>query len=183
MINYSSLTEVHNLRVFHVVREDKRQYEVGEIISSPFKEKRDFSHWPEYKQKAEEALEEERIRNYPNYPSRENCMFAALDMKSALNWVRNKYLLGGEFYLYELEILNGKIINLDTDFFEEAGLIIGEKKILISGKYTLDECIKKYWEGKSFHDDVSLREILIYGTVKVISKEFKSYSKVTGEIK
>ena len=181
-MRYVNLTEVHNLHVFHVIHEHKRQYEVGEIISAPFKEKRDFSHWPSYKQKAEDLLEEERLNNHPDYPSREDCLFACLDEESALNWARYKYSFGGVFYLYELEILDGKIINLDTDFFEEAGLIIGDKKVLISSKYSLDDCIKNFWEGVNFCEGVTMRELLVYGEIKVLSKTRLHFNKLTNEI-
>lgn len=171
-MKYSYLTEVHNLHIFHVVREDKKQYEVGEEICAPFSQKRDFSHWKSYKQQAEELLENERAVNYPEYPSRIDCLFASLNEQSALNWASYKYRKRGVFYLYEMVILEGKLINLDTDFFEEVGLIIANNRSSISGKYSLEECLINYWSGKSFRlEENSMREVLVNGTIKVITKK------------
>ena len=178
MVKYSSLTEVQNLHIYHVVREDKRQYDIDEIISAPFKEKRDFSHWPSYKQRAEALLEEERLNNYPDLPSREDCLFACLDEESALNWAKDSYRDRGIFYLYEMEVIEGKIINLDPEFFEEICALLSEGQIPIINRYALEECVKNYWTGQSFRsNEYALKEMLIYGEVKVLSKTKLIYDK------
>ena len=78
------------MKVYHVIREDKPQYEVGDVIVSPFEYKRDFSFWKPYKRQAEELLEKERLNNFPFLPSRYDSLFVAETSEQAEEWIRNK---------------------------------------------------------------------------------------------
>lgn len=157
--------------VYHVIREDKPQYEVGETIISPFKSKRDFYKWKPYKQEAEKLLEEERLNTFPHLPSRYNSLFVAETLEDVENWIRNKYREGAIYYMYELKVISGNIFYTDTDWFEGLCELLYLEEKYLSHRYSIDECISNYWEGKPFMSyRFSLKEGLLVGEVKVISK-------------
>ena len=68
-LNMGVLNDVSGVIVYHVVRIPKRQYEVNETPEFPISE-RDFSSAPSYKQEAENLLEQARLNEFPEYPSR-----------------------------------------------------------------------------------------------------------------
>lgn len=165
------INECDNIRLYHIIIDHKQQYEVNQIVSFPFDKPRDFSHWKQYKQQAEILLEEERLKNWTDYPSRYDCLFVADSMEAVKNWGRNKYSKGAIFYLYELQVIDGQIVYLDTDWFEGLGENLSDGTIPLTHKHSNQECIESYWKGIPFkNEDCSMKEGLFYGKVKVISK-------------
>lgn len=170
--------------VFHVIREDKPQYDVGQTISSPFDKQRDFSHWKSYKQEAENLLERERSVNFPNLPSRYDSLFVADSVENLENWIRNKYRDGGVFYIYELELVDGDVFYFDTDWFEGLGELLSNGELPITHKYDIKECISNFWQGLPYRaSEYSLKEGMLMGKVKVISKRKYQFNRLKNEIK
>lgn len=172
------------MKVYHVIHEDKPQYEVGDVIVSPFEKKRDLSHWKQYKQQAEKLLEEERLKNYPLLPSRYDSLFVAETPDDTEEWIRNKYRNGATYYLYEFELQAGEIFYSDTDWFEGLGEMLSNGEIPTTHKHSIEDCLTHFWEGKPYRGTgFSLKEGLLTGEVKVISKRKFHYDRFRNEIK
>lgn len=172
------------MKVYHVVQEEKKQYEVGDEVKSPFKNNRDFSNWKPYKQQAEDLLEKERLNDFPTLPSRYNSLFVAETPEQAEEWVRNKYRNGATYYLYELELITGEIFYSDTDWFEGLAELLSNGELPITHKHSIEECLTQFWLGKPFRPSgFSLKEGMVKGTVKVISKRKFHYDRFRNEIK
>lgn len=178
--NLVSIKESDNIKVYHVIIEGKPQYEVGEIVSFPFSEARDFGKSEQYKQEAEKFLEDERQKNWMDYPSRYDCLFVARSIEDIKCWAKHKYYKGAIFYLYEFLLLNGKIVYLDTDWFEGLGEILSKGKLIVTHSHTSGECIKPYWTGIPLRtEETALKEGLFYGDIKVIDKVKMIYDSKT----
>ena len=171
------------MKVYHVIREDKPQYEVGDVIVSPFENKRDFSFWKPYKQQAEELLEKERLNNFPFLPSRYDSLFVAETPEQTEEWIRNKYRTGATYYFYELEIVSGNIFYSDTDWFEALGELLSNGELPVTHNHSVEECITQFWAGNPYRNsEYSLKEGMLQGTVKVISKRKFHYDRFRNEI-
>lgn len=169
--------------VYHVIREDRPQYEVDQIITSPFEKNRDLSKWKQYKQTAEQMLEEKRLECFPDKPSRLSSLFVAGTLEDIEKWVKDKYPLGALYYLYEMEVIDGTIAYFDTDWFEGLAELLSDGQIYISHKHSIETCIDNFWRGIPFKSSgYSLKEGLVIGKVKVISKFRYLYNKQQGRI-
>lgn len=172
------------MKVYHVIHEEKPQYKDGDIVVSPFESKRDFSHWKPYKQQAEELLEKERANHFPSLPSRYDSLFVAETPEQIEEWIRNKYRNGATYYLYELELLSGEIFYSDTDWFEGLGELLSNGELPITHKYSVEDCIANFWEGKPFRPSgFSLKEGMLKGEVRVISKRKYNFDRFQNKIK
>lgn len=171
------------MTVYHIIRKDKPQYELGQIIVSPFEKVRDFSHWKPYKNEAEKLLEKKRLDNFSHLPSRYNCLFVADSLERIEEWVRSKYRMGAIYYLYELELINGSIYYFDTDWFEGLGELLSNGELPITHKYSIEECVTNFWNGVPYKASVfSLKEGMLKGTVKVISKKKFKFDRFLNQI-
>lgn len=76
--------------------------------------------------------------------------------------------------------MNGRIVYLDTDWFEGLGEILSKDKFYVTHSHSSDECTKSYWNGIPLRtEETALMEGLFYGEVKVISKVKISYNSRT----
>ena len=170
-LNMGVLNDVSGVIVYHVVRIPKRQYEVNETPEFPFSE-RDFSSAPPYKQEAENLLEQARLNEFPEYPSRKDCLFVARNREDMDAWVHYKYKDDCDFVLYKILLEKGKLIWLDTEWYEGAAELLAPGNIVLTHNKTLPECISNYWNGVPYRKNgYGLIEGLFYGTAKILSKD------------
>ncbi len=104
----------------------------------------------------ETIVEMVRLQEYPNYPSRLSCLYAAKSFEDALKW---KAL----FDSYNREVL--QIVNLRVigNYFEGDGnLLPKENGIPFSQKI---EQAREYWKGNRKSE---LPELLINGKIEVV---------------
>ena len=130
------IVDATNKVLYHVAREGKQRYEVEDKIRFPFSPPRDYSKWPQYKQEAEELLETERKEKWSDYPSRNDCLFVSADEESAKEWARSIFSQNTLLYIYTIKAINGKIVFLDTDWFEGLGELLSKKKQFITHNHS-----------------------------------------------
>lgn len=172
------MSKVKNVTVYHVISDVKHQYEVGQEINPPFDVERDYSHWPEYKQKAEILLEQWRVKYYSHLPSRNTALFVASTLEEAENWARYKFNKGGIYFLYEILLVEGDLVYLDTDCFEGVAEIFMENELLLTHNLSLDECLKRYWSGEFLRQKGGhLVEGMFNGKAIIISKKKMLFNK------
>lgn len=122
----------------HRVKPDFPRWKVGVIKSSRDIDKRDSPN--PSKKIRERVFEELRKLKFSDYPSRDQCLFVIKESEIKV-WL--KYLINGcEYYqILEIELLNGKFIELDESFFD-----YDDTKF----EYKSDTCLAHhYWEADS----------------------------------
>ncbi len=104
----------------------------------------------------ETIVEMVRLQEYPNYPSRLSCLYAAKSYEDALKW---KAL----FDSYNREFLQIVKLRVIGNYFEGDGnLLPKEDGIPFSQKM---EQAREYWKGNSKSE---LPELLINGKIEVV---------------
>ncbi|MRU05038.1 DUF2441 domain-containing protein, partial [Bacillus anthracis] len=104
----------------------------------------------------ETIVEMVRLQEYPNYPSRLSCLYAAKSYEDALKW---KAL----FDSYNREFLQIVKLRVIGNYFEGDGnLLPKEDGIPFSQKM---ELAREYWKGNSKSE---LPELLINGKIEVV---------------
>ena len=171
------LVDATNKVLYHVAREGKQRYEVEDKIRFPFSPPRDYSKWPQYKQEAEELLETERKEKWSDYPSRNDCLFVSADEESAKEWARSIFSQNTLLYIYTIKAINGKIVFLDTDWFEGLGELLSKNKQFITHNHSKEECISTYWSGCQMRK-AALFEGLFYGEAIVLKKTKLFYDAI-----
>lgn len=104
----------------------------------------------------EVIVEMVRLQEYPNYPSRLSCMYAAKSYEDAIKW---KEL----FDSYNRKVLQIVKLRVHGNYFEGDGnLLPKEDGVPFSRKI---EQAKEYWKGNTQNE---LPEILINGKIEVV---------------
>ena len=88
------------MRVYHIVK-DESEFVVGDIIQPP---RYNLDSMEPKKRQIEEELEKIRMKDFPNYPSRLNCLFVCHDLDDVEFWaIQKSDIRGREFKVLTLE--------------------------------------------------------------------------------
>ena len=164
MINKMKIVEDYT--AYHIIKESTPLYKIGDIINTPFKQRRDYKHYPQYKQDAERLFESIRCNYFPKFPSRDTSIFVAQTKEDILNWALNLFKDDCIFTCYEL-ILNGQVFWANVEWFDKCIEVFHNNPIFITHKYNVEQCATNYWS--SINDDSFFEEGLFIGNAKVKS--------------
>lgn len=104
----------------------------------------------------EVIVEMVRLQEYPDYPSRLSCLYAAKSYDHALKWKE----LFDSYNRNVLQIVKLRVIG--NSFLGDGSLLPKEDGVPFSRKI---EQAREYWQGKLITD---LPELLVYGKIEVI---------------
>lgn len=172
--------------VYHCIIGYRNQLHIDDHIISPFEEDRNYTTRPEYKKCSEGLLENYRLKYFPNYPSRNNCLFVCKSEESAIEWGTYKCRTSGcdNFFVYTLDIIEGEVFYFDTNWFEQLAAMFSNGEIPSSNKYSVKECVKGFWSGTIMaSNDNMMSEGLFKGRCKVSNKRHFHYNPIARELK
>lgn len=162
IIDHTSVSEFYHI---HVVRQDHKEWKVGDIISTFDFPERVFNVENEYlKFDKERRFEIIRTKKYPDYPSRYKCLFAIkidyLDFWKSEFQNRRCYFT----QIAKIQLIDGKWIQLNDAFFDEHERI------------PIEELAEGFWSGDDFMEDAK-PIILFEGEFKIVDVQnyFQNY--------
>ena len=139
IVDNKSNIELFNI---HVVRQNQKQWDVGEEISTFNFPEREYDIERQFlKFDKERRFEIIRKAKYPDYPSRNKCLFAVAH--EDLDYWKNKFQnrRGYLIQIAKIQLIDGKWIKLDDTYFEENNGISNE------------ELAEDFWSGNDFMTD------------------------------
>jgi len=146
--------------VYHIVTRNKM--DIGQMISFDRNTKNTLYHFffdkEQMNSKAirEVIVEMVRLQEYPEYPSRLSCLYAAKSYEDALQWKE----LFDSYHRKVLQIVKLRVIG---NIFEGDGILLPkEDAIPFSRKI---EQAREYWKGNINNE---LPELLINGEIEVV---------------
>jgi len=151
----------------------KEALEINAIITP---RERSLSAWPSWVQKAEAYLEDFRLKNNPDSPSRLNCLFGAPDKEELIELMMQGCAPWKNRLMYRAETLDDtKILITDPELFVDlceslsrnpfSDIILPEKMAQSHNEYLA----RLYFSDDTQHF-ASLKEALYCGRLKILEK-------------
>lgn len=145
------------MRAYHIVK-DELQFAVGDIIQP---KTYNLDNMDPKKRQIEEVLEKIRMKDFPCYPSRLNCLFVCHDLDDVEFWAIQKSDIRGRVF---------KVLTLETS--EPVFWFSADSYNMFFNGYGTDlhQVCMEYWKsnGNTEMEKMVDREGLINGSAKVI---------------
>lgn len=157
------VSEHDNIELYHVhtmKSEEHKLWNAGDIINT-----QQFSRQPSYnppKRFRERAFEIVRQKDFPQMPSRTNCLFLSASLETAKVWYN---ILGGEKQLFKIKPIEGKCVFLDEKIYENEEFTDAVMNSDANDYWSGDECIENNKISVLFEGVFRIEEEIDFSTI------------------